>query len=180
MLVPAVKRPSILPVPQLLDAPANPLRRLATTSPASNLMTDFQRERPIISSPERHIDAALKDMIIEGVRALLVVEDNAVLGLITAADVLGPRAVQFLQNPLCRSSPCRHEDVSVADIMTPWAELQMLEYDWVAAHTCAELAAAFARTEATHLIVIEGLPPAPTVLRGLLSRTRLARQLALS
>lgn len=180
MLVPAIKRPSMLPVSQLLDAPANPARRLAVTSPAVDLMTDFQRERPVTTTPDCHIDAALKDMIIEGVRALLVVEDRAVRGLITAADVLGPRAVQFLQNPLCRSTPCRHEDVSVGDIMTPWADLQMLEYDWVAAHTCGDLAAAFSGTDATHLIVIEGRPPAPTILRGLLSRTRLARQLTLT
>lgn len=79
-------------------------------------MTDFSSERPVIVSPKRH-------MMISGIRALLVVNETTVLGLITAADILGPRPIQFLQNPLCEGSPCRRRDVHVADIMTPWPTL---------------------------------------------------------
>ena len=43
---------------------------------------------------------------------------------------MGERPIKFLQNPLCEGSPCRHKDIHVADIMTPWAELQLLDYDW--------------------------------------------------
>ena len=180
MLIPARDHRPLLPTAGILEAPVNPTRRFTADSPAIELMTDFHREQPIVVAPERHIEPALKDMILEGVRALLVADEAAVVGLITAGDILGPRPVQFLQNPLCRSSPCRHEDISVGDIMTPWAELEMLEFDWVRGRTCGDVVTAFSKTDATHLVVVEGRRPAPTVVRGLLSRTRLARQLALS
>jgi signal-transduction protein with cAMP-binding, CBS, and nucleotidyltransferase domain len=86
---------------------------LSRSSPAVEAMTDFSAETPICVSPGRHIDDALPDTIQARVRSLVVVDEGAVLGLITAADILGTRPIQFLQNPLCESHLCRHQDVHV-------------------------------------------------------------------
>jgi CBS domain-containing protein len=179
MLIPAIDQKVALPGVGVLAKPENPAPRLTADAPATALMTDFRRERATVVAPGRHVDAALRDMILDGVRALVVVDDDqTVLGLITASDILGPRPVQFLQNPLCDSNPCRHQDVHVGDIMTVWAHLQLLEFTWLAASTCRDIAVLFAATETSHLLVVEGGGNAPSIVRGLISRTRLMRQLA--
>lgn len=156
-------------------APANPLRRLSPSAAASEVLTDFERERPFVVAPDRHVDLALHDMVVQGVRALLVLDEAAVAGLLTAADILGPRPVQFLQNPTCRATPCRHADVFVRDIMTAWSELQTVDMGWIETHTCADVEQAFGRTDVSHLVVTQRFDTGTSV-RGLLSRSRLARQ----
>jgi signal-transduction protein with cAMP-binding, CBS, and nucleotidyltransferase domain len=88
----------------------SPLTRL---SPASEALTDFAIESPISVAPERHVDDALQDMIRAGVRALLVMQDLVVLGLITASDILGTRPIQFLQSHLCTGCLQEHCMTSV-------------------------------------------------------------------
>lgn len=181
MLIPtAADGTLVLLGPGVLSEPMDVFQPLTADAPAIELMTDFRRVRVCVVAPERHVDAALQDMIVEGVRALVVVEEGWVRGLITATDILGPRPIQFLQSPLCDGNPCRHEDVHVGEIMTPWAELRLITMDWIMRSNCADVAVVFSATEATHLLVISGSPNAPATVCGLLSRTRLARQVAFS
>lgn len=151
---------------------------LTRSSPCVAAMTDFAAETPVCVSPGRHIDDALQDMIQAGIRSLLVAEEAAVLGLITAADILGTRPIQFLQNPLCESHPCRHQDVHVADIMTPWAQLRLIDYQRATAASAGDLADQFRGTETTHILVIERAMDGTGQVRGLLSKSRLLRQLS--
>ena len=151
---------------------------LTRSSPCVAAMTDFAAETSICVSPGRHIDDALQDMIQAGIRSLLVAQEAAVLGLITAADILGTRPIQFLQNPLCESHPCRHQDVHVADIMTPWAQLRLIDYQRATAASAGDLADQFRGTETTHILVIERAMDGTGQVRGLLSRSRLLRQLS--
>jgi CBS domain-containing protein len=177
MLIPYINSSAALPATALLRTPLVP--DLTRDSPGLAAMTDFLCERPVIVSPERRVDDALHDMIVAGIRALLVVNDSTVLGLITAADILGTRPIQFLQNPQCEGSPCRRRDVHVADIMTPWPALRLLHSASVAAATVGDLVDYFSDTDATHLLVIETSSRSGDIVRGLLSRTRLARQLGI-
>jgi len=151
-----------------------PLRR---HSPALGAMTDFSVESPVCVTPRRHIDDALQDMIHAGIRSLLIVDASAVLGLITAADILGTRPIQFLQSPLCEGQPCRHQDVHVADIMTPWDELRLVDIRLIAAITAGDLADQFRSLDTTHILAIERAADGSSSVRGLFSKTRLLRQL---
>ena len=153
---------------------------LTRLSPASEALTDFAIETPISVAPERHVDDALQDMIRAGVRSLLVMQDLVVLGLITASDVLGTRPIQFLQSHLCESQPCRHKDVRVADIMTPWSDLRLIDFRIIASATAGDLADQFRNTQDTHMLVIEHSSDQGTVVRGLVSKTRLLRQLGVA
>jgi CBS domain-containing protein len=177
MLSPYVSSSDALPATVDLRSPLVPA--LTLDSPGIAAMTDFSCESPIVISPERQVDDALHDMIISGIRALLVVNGTTVVGLITAADILGTRPIQFLQNPLCQGSPCRRRDVQVQDIMTPWLALQVLSFAGVAGATAADLAECFSETDATHLLVVDLSSRSGTVVRGLLSRSRLSRQLGI-
>jgi len=170
--------PQTLPGKVLLPR-ATPERTLARSSSSVEAMTDFSAETPVCVSPGRHIDDALRDMIQAGIRSLLIVDEDeaAVLGLITAADILGTRPIQFLQNPLCESHPCRHKDIHVSDIMTPWAQLRLMDYHRLIAASAGDLADQFQGTDITHILVIERAVNGTCQVRGLLSRSRLLRQL---
>jgi len=142
--------------------------------PALLAITDFTREHPVTVDAERQIDDALTDMIRLGVRAMLVYQDNRIVGLITSYDIQGERPMQFLQS----SNFSHHRDIRVADIMTPWDSLTAI--DWTAVQTmrAGDLLKLLEDAGLSHLMVVE---PDPThgacVIRALVSRARLIRQL---
>lgn len=142
--------------------------------PAIYAITDFTREHPVTVDEERQIDAALDDMIRLGVRALLVVRDQRIVGLITSYDIQGERPLQFLQ----ASTYNRHQDIRVGHIMTPWHKLLAVDWDSIQAACAGDLLHVLEEAEMTHLLVIErNKKSASPIVRALVSRARLARQL---
>ncbi|HUN28014.1 MAG TPA: CBS domain-containing protein [Steroidobacteraceae bacterium] len=142
--------------------------------PAILVMTDFSHEHPVTVSDERRIDDALKDMIRFGVRALLVVRDERVVGLVTSYDIQGERPIQFLQSSTYR----RHDELQVGHIMTPWESVRSLDWEKLRVASVREVLEVFQNTGGTHLVVSEALPDRTILVRGLISRARLERQLA--
>jgi len=148
---------------------------LKSTDPAAHAITDFTREQAATVDDERQIDDALADMIRIGVRALLVVRDQRVVGLITSYDIQGERPLQFLQS----STYTRHQELRVSHIMTPWDKLLVVDWDGLQHLRAGELMRMFEEAGLTHMLVIEtdtkhGTP----IVRALLSRARLTRQLS--
>ncbi len=141
--------------------------------PAMRVVTDFQREQPVTVSGEQPIDAALLDMTAAGVRSLLVVEDTAVTGLVTAQDIQGERPAQFLHAAGYR----RHASIRVRHVMTPWEDVQTLALQLLREARVASVVAFFAGTRATHVLVVEYPQHGDVVVRGLLSRSRVERLL---
>jgi CBS domain-containing protein len=146
---------------------------LAARDPAVYAVTDFTRDYPMTVDAERQIDEALGDMIRLGVRALLVAEDQRLVGLITSYDIQGERPIQFLHS----SNYSRHQDIRVADIMTPWDRLLALDWDSVQSACAGDLLMVFEETGLTHVLVIEAQKNSTSTVRALASRARLVRQL---
>jgi CBS domain-containing protein len=147
---------------------------LEASDPAIHAFTDFTREHPVTVDDERQIDDALEDMIRLGVRAMLVVREQRIVGLITSYDIQGERPLQFLQT----SNYSRHQDVRVGHIMTPWDKLLALDWDSIQAARAGDLLNVLEEAGMTHLLVMEtGHKNSPPIVRGLVSRARLARQL---
>jgi CBS domain-containing protein len=153
--------------------PTTALRTVAVTDAAVAVMTDFAHEHPITVTESRRIDDALEDMIRFGVRALLVVDGDEVSGLITSYDIQGERPLKFLQN----STYTRHDEVQVGHVMTPLEQVPALDWEDVRAARVADVLEVFRACEATHLVVLERDLAGGWLVRGLMSRTRLARQL---
>ncbi len=164
--------------PELLGGGVLPLRRpadhreLSMTDPALHAMTDFTRRVPISVAPERPIDEALADMMRFGVRALLVISGDSIVGLITTHDILGPRPLAFARRP----DPVR-EHIRVVDIMTGWDALPTVDWSTMQSARIRDLLEIFDGTGATHLLVVEGDGRGLPVVRGLLSRGRIDRRL---
>jgi CBS domain-containing protein len=147
---------------------------LQLNDPAIHAITDFTREYPVTVDAECQIDDALNDMIRLGVRALLVANQRRLVGLITSYDIQGEKPIQFLQS----SNYNRHQDIRVADIMTPWDQLLAVDWGSIQSARAADLLRVFEESGLTHLLVIEvDRKNSTATVRALASRARLMRQL---
>ena len=165
---------SIALLPAAISAASQRQGRTHPAEPAVRVMTDFVRDLPVTVATDRLIDEALRDMIVAGVRALLVVCADSVVGLVTSYDIQGERPLQFLAS----SGFSRHDEIAVGHIMTPWAEVPKLDMAWVSGAQVAAIDRYFQRTLVSHVAVVERSGSGEELVRGLFSRTRIERQLA--
>ena len=174
-----MNQPALLPI-GIIGEGVLPRRSIAdgqfldAADPAIHAITDFTREYPVTVGEDRQIDDALEDMIHLGVRAMLVMREQRIVGLITSYDIQGERPLQFLQS----SNYTRHQDVRVGHIMTPCEQLLALDWESVQSARAGDLLDVLEQAGLTHLLVIEpskknSLP----IVRALVSRARLSRQL---
>jgi CBS domain-containing protein len=166
---PKIRAVGLLPTRQPAEYP----HELKPKDPALHALTDFTRKIAVTVAPEISIDAALNDMVRLSVRSLLVVRADSVIGLITSYDIEGPRTAQFEQ----QAGAIRREDIRVSDIMTEWEDLPTLDWHTVQTATIADLLEIFEGIGVMHLLVVEGDENGADVVRGLISRTRIERQL---
>jgi CBS-domain-containing membrane protein len=150
--------------------------RIALSDPAVRVVTDFAREHAVTVAEDRPIDEAMREMIVAGVRALLVVHGDMVTGLITSYDIQGERPLQFLRS----SNFSRHDEIEVGHIMTPWDQVPTLDWQAVRTECVADIVKFFKNTRATHGVILEYLDQGGIFVRGLISRTQLERQLGYS
>lgn len=169
-LIPTTKfRDAVLPRRSVSDG-----QFLDPGDPAIHAITDFTREHPVTVEEERQIDDALYDMIRLGVRAMLVVREQRVVGLITSYDIQGERPLQFLQS----STYTRHQEIRVGHIMTPWDKLLAVDWEGIQSARAGDLLHVLEEAGITHLLVIEaGQKNTSPIVRALVSRARLTRQL---
>lgn len=144
---------------------ARALRWVKLADPATRVMSDFALERPFTVSEARTLEGALDDMFGLGVRALLVVREDTVTGLITAQDIQGSPPYPERSQRLVRQ------------VMTPWDALTVLDWRAVRGLCVADVLCTFRPIVAGHLLVVEDGPDGLVTVRGLFSRTRIERQL---
>ncbi len=118
-------------------------------SPAIAAMTDFRSVPPITIDAEVSIDRALEKMKTAGVRLLFVLNDvYEIVGLITARDILGERPITLTQQ-----TGIPHSDVTVAAIMTPQCNIQVLDVVSVQMATVGEIVATLHALHRQHALV---------------------------
>jgi len=152
--------------------PAEYHQTLRPNDSALRAMTDFTCKFAITVEPERQIDAALADMARLSVRALLVMRGEGVVGLITSYNIEGRRAERFAEQ--CQVA---REQIRVGDIMTEWEDLPTLDWHTLQTARISDLLEMFEGIGVMHLLVIESDEHGAEVLRGLISRSRIERQL---
>jgi CBS domain-containing protein len=156
-----------------------PMRRpaeyqeLRSNDSALHAMTDFTSKIAITVAPDKQIDAALADMVRLSVRAMLVLRDDSVVGLITSYDIDGPRPLRFAERPDVR----RRDDIRVGDIMTEWDDLPTLDWHTVQTARISDVLEIFEGVGVMHLLVVESDEHGAEVVRGLISRSRIERHL---
>ena len=154
-------------------------------SPALDVMTDLSRSSPATIRPQAPVEGARQFMISRGVRLLLVADDNeTVLGVITATDVLGEKAVRTATDRGMKRS-----ELSVGDIMTPARQVEVIALAELEGARVGHVFETLRRAGRQHALVVDFdvIPPkslidAPVrraMVRGILSLSQLGRQLGI-
>ena len=147
--------------------------RVKLSDPATSVMTDLNKVSLVSVRADASMDAANAKMICNGVRMLLVLDDNEKLvGLLTATDVLGEKPLRFLN-----SMGGTHGDILVRDIMSAQQELEVMKIEDVQHAKVGHIVASLKKSNRQHaMVVAEGADGRQTVC-GLFSITQIARQL---
>ena len=146
--------------------------RVTPDSPALHVMTDLARVSPATIRPQAPLAGANQFMITRGVRLLLVVDErDVILGLITATDLLGERPMQ-----VAAERRLRRDELSVADVMTPAAQIEVIALADVEASRVGHVLETLRRLGRQHALVVDR----GNTVRGIFSISQIARQLGLA
>lgn len=143
-------------------------------SPAMDVFTDLAQHRAATVQPQTTLVQAELKMIYQGVRLLFVVSDMpSVDGILTAADIAGDKPMR-----LVHQRQLKHDDMTVADVMTPLADIDTITYAALRRATVEQVVATLVLRGRPHLLVVDSDTPdhAPRI-RGLVSQTQVERQL---
>lgn len=146
--------------------------RVGADSPALEAMTDLTKVAPATIRPQAPLAGANRYMITRGVRLLLVVDDaENVLGVISAADLLGERPML-----VATERRLRRDELTVADVMTPAASVQVVALAEVESARVGHVLETLRREGRQHLLVVD----AQRKVRGVFSLSQIARQLGVT
>lgn len=144
--------------------------RVSAGSAALEVMTDLERVTPATIRPDAPLAGANRFMVTRGVRLLLVVDElnETVLGIITATDILGERPMLA-----ATARGLRRDELTVADVMTQAAEVEVLELADVEACRVGHVVETLRRCGRQHALVLDR----EAQVRGIFSLSQIARQL---
>lgn len=147
--------------------------RVAPTDPALCVATDFARDEPRTIACDRCIDDALREMECADASALLVVQADLVIGLITARGIEEGRPGELFEQ--LRSLALR--EMEVQDIMVPWDRVATLEWTAVCEARAGDIEGYFRNTRTSHVLLVEQVEDYGSCVRGLISRNRVEREM---
>ena len=165
-------RPGVVCQPPL----AGP-KPVKSDTPAIEVMTDLRQVAAATIRPEATLGQANRTMIARGVRLLLVTKvTGEVEGLITAHDILGERPVTLMHE---RGG--RHRELTVADLMVPRAQIDVLTIEAVLRAEVGHVIATLKEMGRQHALVVDhDRLTGEEFVRGIFSATQIGRQLGMA
>ena len=154
--------------------------RVTLESPALEVMTDLARVSPATIRPQAPLEGANQFMISRGVRLLLVVDvRDIVVGVLTATDVLGEKALR-----VAVERGIKRGELTAGDLMTPAESVEVIALRDVEGARVGHVLETLRRAGRQHALVVEeeaaaGSGPRRAAVRGIFSVSQLARQLGL-
>lgn len=147
--------------------------RVGLDAPALSVMTDLTLVQAATVHPASTLHQAEQAMIHQGVRMLFVVTQMPdIEGLVTTTDLHGERQIWAVHE---RGQ--RYEDLCVADVMTPLASLDAVDFARLRTATVADAIAALQEHGRQHMLVVEqGDRGTPRRIRGVISSSQVVRQ----
>jgi CBS domain containing-hemolysin-like protein len=145
--------------------------RVEITDPALAVMTDLRRVPAVTIPADSAIDVAMQRMMHAGVRLLLVLgEYAAVVGLVTARDIMGEKPVR-----IAAANRIPRDAVKVGEIMVPEGQIEVLDLAEVGRSAVGDVVLTLREAGRQHALVMEaGDPPQ---IRGIFSISQIGRQL---
>ena len=148
-------------------------KRVSLDDPATEVMTDFRRVRAITVPPSVTMEYAAQRMRANRVHLLLVAdENNRVLGLVTSTDIEGDKPVRLVHD-----RGLRREEITVGDLMTPRARLEVIEFEDVERARVGHVVATLKAVGRQHAMIVDRDAEGRQKVRGLFAVSQLGRQL---
>lgn len=157
-----------------LERPRQELpNHVSLNAPAHQVVTDLTKVAPMTINPCANIEEADARMIAANVRLLFVTDPHyRVMGLITARDIHGERAICYMQEHGGKRS-----EIMVRDIMTPRHRIEVLDHEELAEARVGDLVETLRRLGRQHALVVRrGQGGEPDRITGIISTTQVARQ----
>lgn len=154
--------------------PAQGPKPVKLDTPAIETMTDLRQVAAATIRSNATVAQAQRAMVARGVRLLLVVGINGVIeGLITARDLVGEKPVNLLHD---RGG--RFDDLTVADLMVPRAQIDVLDIATVMHAEVGHVIATLKEKRRQHALVVDhDRLTGEDYVRGVFSATQIGRQL---
>lgn len=150
-----------------------PPKSVTLESPAIDIMTDLRHMHAAVIEPHVTIDAALAYMKQRGVRSLLVLnQDRALGGFITATDILGDKPLRLIEE-----RRVKHSDILVSDIMTPLDRLDAIPIDEVKHAKVGHVISSLRDSGRQHTLVIDNQSLGKALVCGIFSISQIEKQL---
>ena len=144
-------------------------------SPALLVMTDLKRLAVAVISPQDTMDNAHGFMVQRGVRMLLALDERQNLaGIVTTNDILGEKPVA-----VAHERRIRHDEILVADIMTPAERLDAFDMHAVQSARVGQVVAGLQQARRHHALVVQMAADGQREVRGIFSLSQIARQLGM-
>jgi CBS domain-containing protein len=149
-----------------------PAGKVTIESAAPEVMTDLRRTTPATIRPQAPLAGANQFMITRGVRLLLVVdEQEKVLGVITATDILGERPML-----VATERGMRRDELTVADIMVSAERVEVIALADVDGARVGHVLETLRRAGRQHALVVDS----DNKVCGIISLSQIARQLGVA
>jgi CBS domain-containing protein len=148
---------------------------IKVTASSLEVMTDLRYVPAAIIQANVDLDTATQIMIARGVRALLVVNDeDDVVGIITARDLMGDRLNEILTTG-------KHvSEIRVREIMTGHEQVEVLPLEDVLHAHVGDIVETLKHSGRQHALVVEDDPMTQKpAIRGIFSASQIARQLGI-
>jgi hypothetical protein len=161
----------------LAQAQPRPLRVVTLESPALWTMTDLTEVRAATVSGDLTLEQAEQAMIQHGVRMLFVVARMPCVDGVVSFDMLrGERSIKLIQQ-----RHVRRTDLCVADVMSRLGDLDVLDLAALSRAAVSDVVRVLQHLGTAHVLVAEAATAqGPARIRGVISRSRVERQLGMS
>jgi len=147
---------------------------VSAKDPAMSVMIDFRSRSSVTVTETATLGDALGHMKHAGVRCAFVVDvnNNSVVGMITAYDILGERPQRHMH-----FTGVAHDEVLVKDIMQKVSDWRVVSIKDIEHSAVGDVFEIFNETGMSHLPVMETTENNEQRLRGLLSFSKVKRLL---
>lgn len=156
-----------------LDRPRQELPETVNLSdPAMNVVTDLSKVAAMTINPCASMNNASERMIASNVRLLFVTDQfYNVMGIITSRDLMGDRAIQYIQE-----HGGKRDDIMVRDIMTPRHKIETLSMEDVEQARVGDVVETLRRMGRQHALVMQKDKNGARI-SGVISTTQVSKQI---
>lgn len=146
------------------------LHEYTLDTPASEVVTDFEKVQPLMMEQDVSIDEARQMMRKVHVRSVLVIDkDENFRGLLTLADLESRSAMS-----IATSAGLKRHDISIKEVMTPRDRLHAIPLSEVNHASIGDLMRTLQHTGTPHMLVVDS---SKHQIRGVISSSDIARRL---